>query len=983
MALKAWYRVITPREDLREGKPLDASEFAVHLDQVRDRRAPEVYQKPEQFFEHTYLTRNLTGLAAEVIRRLSGEKTETSAVFNLATQFGGGKTHALTLLYHLAKHGPDANSWHGVRKLLDASGMSSVPRAEVAVFVGTEFDSITGRGGDDGTPLRKTPWGEIAFQLGGEEAFEVVAEHDRQAVAPSSEVIRKFLPRDRPALILMDELMNYVNRSRRIGMEGQLYSFLHNLSEEARGNDNVVLVVSIPASELEMTAEDQSDFERLQKLLDRLGKAVVISAESETSEIVRRRLFEWDNKSITQEGRVLLPKDAVQTCNEYARWVIDNRNQLPQWFPIDSAREAFADTYPFHPVLLSVFERKWQALPRFQRTRGVLRMLALWVSRAYQDGFKRAHRDALIGLGTAPLEDALFRSALFEQLGEHRLEIAVATDIAGRRDSHAVRLDNEAVETIRKSRMHQKVATAMFFESNGGQMRTDATVPEIRMAVAEPGLDIGNVETALEALSATCYFLYVDRNRYRFSLSPNLNKLLADRRASIQPPRIQEQIRDEVKKVFSEGSAVELVFFPDKSSQIPDRAALTLAILAPEISMQDESRVMRQVETMTREHGASSRTFKSAVIWCAAEGDAALTDEARKLLAWEDIDDEKEQLRLDDDQKRQLSESVRRARRDLKESVWRAYKNVLLLGKDNKIRRVDLGLIHSSSADNIVSLVISRLRQDGDVEKEISPNFLVRNWPPAFKEWSTKSVRDAFFASPQFPRLLSSDAVKETIARGVSNGILAYVGKSSAGYEPFNFEQEMGPADVEISDDVFIVTAEEARRHIEPPRLTSLVTSPQQVRIEPGKRQAFIVKGLDQHGQNMVVEEIEWSATGGIIGQDGVFVAGNEEGNYIITARADGVSGNASVTVAARGGPVDGPIKGGTEPSRLSWTGDIPPRQWMNFYTKVLVKYANEKGLKLTLNFVVTSEGSISPQKIEETKIALRELGLDDDVRSG
>src|SRR5580658_3140547 len=118
-ALKPWYKVVTPREDLREGRPLDAAEFAVHLDQVRDGRAPLDYQKPDQFFERTYLTQTLTTLGAQVIRRLSGEKTETSAVFNMATQFGGGKTHALTLLYHLAKGGPKSHGWLGVRRILD------------------------------------------------------------------------------------------------------------------------------------------------------------------------------------------------------------------------------------------------------------------------------------------------------------------------------------------------------------------------------------------------------------------------------------------------------------------------------------------------------------------------------------------------------------------------------------------------------------------------------------------------------------------------------------------------------------------------------------------------------------------------------------------------------------------------------------------------------------------------------------------------
>ena len=102
MALKPWYKIVTPREDLRDDKPLDASEFAVHLDQVRDKRAPDVYQNPARFFERTFLTKSLSGLAVEVLRRLSGVKTETSAVFNMTTQFGGGKTHSLLLLYHLA-----------------------------------------------------------------------------------------------------------------------------------------------------------------------------------------------------------------------------------------------------------------------------------------------------------------------------------------------------------------------------------------------------------------------------------------------------------------------------------------------------------------------------------------------------------------------------------------------------------------------------------------------------------------------------------------------------------------------------------------------------------------------------------------------------------------------------------------------------------------------------------------------------------------
>jgi hypothetical protein len=923
MPLKPWYKVVTPREDLRDGKPLDASEFAVHLDQVREGKAPADYQKPERFFERTYLTKNLASLASEVIRRLSGEKTETNAIFNLSTQFGGGKTHALTLLYHLARSGPAANKWAGVSTLLAKAGVAGVPKAEAAVFVGTEFDSISGRGGKDGTPNRKTPWGEIAWQLGGEKAFAIVAEHDKKGEAPGGEVIRQFLPSDKPSLILMDELMNYVSRNRRGGLGAQLYNFLQNLSEVARSTDNVVLAVSIPASELEMTAEDQSDFERFKKVLDRLGKAIVMSSDAEISEIIRRRLFEWDERAVTSEGKVMLPKEALETCVEYADWVVEHRQQLPSQFNVDGARDSFIATYPFHPAVISVFERKWQALPRFQQTRGVLRLLALWVSRAYQEGFKGAHKDAMIGLGTAPLDDAMFRSATFEQLGETKLEGAVTTDICGKRDSHATRLDAEAQETIKNARLHRKAITAIFFESNGGQAKADATVPEIRFAVAEPGLDIGNVETALEALTEACYYLAVERNRYHFSLKENLNKRFADRRATIPPAQVDDQIREEIQKVFSTGNGLERVYFAEKTIQIADRPAVTLVVLAPDQSLQDEKATVAFVENMIREYGTSSRTFKSSVIFCVPETPDTLREDARKVLAWEAIDDD--DLKLDETQVHQLAENLKRARRDLKETIWRTYKNLMLLGKDNVVKRLDLGLVHSSAAMDLVSLIVTRLSSDGDLEtKGISPSFLIRNWPPAFKEWSTKSVRDAFFASPQFPRLTNPDVLKETISRGVGNGLLAYVGKTaSSEYKPFYYSKALMTADVELSEEMFIITKETAEAYLKG-RAAPASPTPVLPTTDP---------------------------TGSV----GPPVA-------------------ASTTTQPSLVPMSA--------SGVAWTGEIPPQKWMNFYTKVLSKFASARGLKLTVKVEASPEGGVSKQKVEETKAALRELGLNDDFKA-
>jgi hypothetical protein len=975
MPLKPWYKVVTPREDLREGKPLDASEFAVHLDDVRHGSAPPNYSDPARFFAHTYLTKNLSALATETIRRLSGQRTETSAVFNLATQFGGGKTHALALLFHLAHHGPASQKWVGVSKLLAAAGVSKMPKAATAVFVGTEFDSVKGRGGSDGEPVRKTPWAEIAWQLGGQKAFDEVAEHEKTKEAPGGEVIRRFLPKDKPCLILMDELMNYVSRNRKSGLGGQLYHFLHNLSEVSRGLDNIVLAVSIPASEIEMTTEDNADFTRFKKMLDRLGKPIIMSAEAETSEIIRRRLFEWDDRAVTADGKIMLPKDALETCAEYGDWVVENRQQLPTWFPLDNARDAFAATYPFHPTLISVFERKWQELPRFQQTRGVLRLLALWVSHAYSQGFKGGHKDALIGIGSAPMDESLFRTAVFEQLGENKLEGAVTTDICGKKDSHATRLDAEADDTTRKARLHRKVATTILFESNGGQAKGEATQPEIRLAVAEPGLEIASIEPALEALAEGCFYLTVERNRYRFSLKENLNKRFADRRASIQPADVEERIREEIQKVFAAGDDVERIFFPEKSSQVPDRPVLTLVVVAPEQSMHDEKAALQFAESITREYGASGRTFKSALIFCMPESAEALREEARKVLAWEDIDNEAPELKLDDVQIRQLDENVKKAKRDQKETIWRTYKLLVLLGKDNTLKKVDLGLVHSSAAPDIATLIVTRLRQDGDVDSGISPNFLVRNWP-TMKEWPTKALRDAFFASPKFPRLLSAEAVKQTIQNGVANGFFAYVGKTAAGaYKPFYFNTPLPSAEIEFSDEMFLIKGEDAKLHVEPPKLTALHISPSEASLLPGKEQSFAVQGRDQHGREMPLAKVEWTATAGKIDRQGHFQAAQQEGSVTITATVGALSATATVAVAKS------PVKPTTPQSgKLVWTGEVPWQKWTNFYTKVLSKFSSGKGLKLTVKVEASPEGGVSKQKAEETKTALRELGLSEDV---
>jgi hypothetical protein len=319
------------------------------------------------------------------------------------------------------------------------------------------------------------------------------------------------------------------------------------------------------------------------------------------------------------------------------------------------------------------------------------------------------------------------------------------------------------------------------------------------------------------------------------------------------------------------------------------------------------------------------------LLWAVAEDGSALAEEARKLIAWKDIESDSDELKLDESQHRLLVENVKRAERDLREAVWRSYKNVFLLAEDNSFRRIDLGLVHSSAATSLVELILARLKQEDLVVEGVSPNFLSRYWPPALTEWSTKSVRDAFYASPKFPRLLKADAVRETIGRGLDAGLFAYVGKTADGrYDPFVYRKSLAGSDVEVSDDVFLITRERAEEY---------------------------TKARDSGAPTPVAPSTPGSP-GDSVGQG--------------SGGATPGTGPGSVTLVPTPPDVSG----------FNWTGELPAQKWMNFYTKVLSRFATGDGMKLTVTIDIVPTGGVPKSKIDETRVALRELGLPETIQT-
>ncbi len=320
--------------------------------------------------------------------------------------------------------------------------------------------------------------------------------------------------------------------------------------------------------------------------------------------------------------------------------------------------------------------------------------------------------------------------------------------------------------------------------------------------------------------------------------------------------------------------------------------------------------------------------------------------------------------------------------RDLREAIWRSYRHVFLLNKSNAIKDTDLGQINSSMAPTLPDLIVNTLRKDDEITDKVGSARLVRFWPPALTEWSTKAVRDAFFASPALPRLMDPDSIKQTIADAVSSKLIGYARKEGTRTVLERFGEALGEHEVEISEDVVLLKAEDAQKLLEPPRLHRLAIHPERIDLNPNEHASFTVKGTDQYGHPFPVERPSWSAPGCTVGQDGQVTVGEALGLYVVTARCGETEAQAQIRVQAK--QLDGK-DGGDKPGGakvIRWSGTIPYQKWTNFYTKVVSPFASVAGLNLRVEVEVPAEKDEQQAKaqLEKMRSALRDLNLDEEV---
>ncbi len=807
--MKAWYRLVTPRQEVREGRSFNPDEFAIALEQVVAGTAPEDYRNPQQFFARTCWTRSLREHAGMVLRRLSGHTENTAPVLTLITQFGGGKTHTLTALYHLVTSGDMAAGYSGVSNLLRDAGLSSVPKARVGVFVGNAWDPQKDR---------ETPWIDLARQLAGDKGVEVLGMAAKTTPPGTETIARVFQAANAPVLLLFDEVLNFLNRHR--DMAESFHAFIQNLTVATTGAPQAVAVISLPRSQVEMTDWDMQWQEKITRVVRRVARDLIVNDETEISEVIRRRLFEN------------LGDEVKNVAEAYANWCLDRRAQLPpEWTAVDTAvneaqareylRQRFESCYPFHPATLTVFQRKWQALPQFQQTRSTLAMLAQWIAWAYRDGFTSVREEPLITLGSAPLHDPGYRSTILGQLGESRLEAAIVTDIAGER-SHARVLDADTRDALRD--IHRRVGTAILFESSGGQTEKVAHLPDLRFALGGPGVDTTSVDNAASALESKSYFIRkIGTDGYQIGYKPTLRKVVNDRRASLDlEGEVLPRIRRVVEREFRRGAEIPLVMFPQNGDEVPDSPKLTLVIVEPQTEWTGDGSLRSQIAEWTKQRGKSPRLYPGALAWYLKKPGRELREKVELWLAWEKVKKDLDEGLLGNDfnptERNEISEQLKTAEDHAKEEVWASYRYAVIYDQrtEGGLKILDLGAGHVSSGETLSKRLISVLRSEALLSDSVGASYIERNWPPAFLEsgaWPLASLRQSFL-NGSLTRLLDPDTtLKEKIVDFVQKGDfgLASGQQQDGSFLRVWFLEPLSPVEVVFEPQVFLLNRTRAQ----------------------------------------------------------------------------------------------------------------------------------------------------------------------------
>jgi len=677
--LKPWREVAVPHSDVLKGTFLQ-SEFAADISAVRDRRSTPEYQDAAAFYQRTFITDGMRLLLLQVAQRLNGKSGEP--VIQLQTAFGGGKTHTMLAVYHLATRDCPLKELTGIPALLDQAGLMDVPKAKVAVLDGTSHAP--------GQPwLRRetrvhTLWGELAFQLGQEEGYALVREADLSGTSPGKEALRALLQKHAPCVVLIDELVSYIRQfSDSTPLSGGTYdsniSFVQALTEAAKLVPTAIVLASLPESDREAgSSRGQGALKALEKTFGRVQALWKPVAAEEAFEIVRRRLFE--------PVRDVESRTAV--CRAFASAYVTEGAKLPTETQDAHYHDRLTKAYPLHPEVFDRLYEDWTTLENFQRTRGVLKLMAHVIFRLWQ----AQDRDLMILPGSLPLADGPTRNELTSYL-------APGWDAVIERDIDGDRAETEELERKepRFGAVHaaHRVARTIFLGSapaSGGAQKGLRGIDRARVLLGclQPGQPASTFTDALNRLCDRLHYLNLsgdkgqDATRFWFDTRANLRREMEDRKGRFEDrAEVRGKIAEALKKLTAGMSLFEGVHIFTPSGDVPDDSALRLVFLPVDkaYTSQEPKAAQDEVLEIVRSNGSKPRYRANRLVFIAPDQGALLRlrDGVRTALAWGSIvDDVKNgRLNLDRLQEEQAKKELGRVEGTMPELARECFKWLL------------------------------------------------------------------------------------------------------------------------------------------------------------------------------------------------------------------------------------------------------------------------------------------------------------------
>ncbi len=771
-----WREVATPHADVASGQYQQA-EFAADLWQVYQGQGAAEYRDPEEFFRRTFLTESLKRLLVGAVQRIAGRGGDP--VVQLQTNFGGGKTHSMLALYHLFSSAP-SRSLQGMDEVFADAGVDELPPVRRVVLVGNRISPGNPVKKDDGTVVR-TLWGELAYQIGGKEAFNRIRADDENATNPG-DALQGLFEDFGPCVLLIDEWVSYARQLHDGsdlpgGSFETQFTFAQALTEQAKSKGCLV-VISLPASHSPDEPEvDNAEVGGIRghEALDRLRNAVGRvdtpwrpASALESFEIVRRRLFEPLDGSAAFKQRDV-------TARAFADLYRGQRSEFPADCASMDYEQRIRAAYPIHPEVFDRLYTDWSALAKFQRTRGVLRLMAAVIHSLWEHD----DRNALILPSTIPIDDPRVQSELTRYLSENWSPV-IEKDVDGPA-SLPLQIDRN-LPSLGKLSATRRVARTVYLGSAPTTTTANRGIDDarIKLGCTMPGETPATFGDALRRLAAAATYLYQDGARVWYSTQPTVTKLADDRAEEFR--RKPDAVRGELERRLKAdlrtlGDFARIHAMPGATGDVPDELDARLVVLPPDAphSREPGSEAEVAARSILDNRGNSPRLYRNTLVFLAVDRVRwqDLDESLRRFLAWHSIVDKKDELNLDPHQTRQAETQRQAAQETVVARLPEAYQWLLVPEQASPQAPVQWNSSKLAGRGNLGELASRRLRSDELLLTSLGATILRKHMDdvPLWRG-DHVPVRElvSYFAQYTYlPRLTGPNVLVEAIQNGVAS----------------------------------------------------------------------------------------------------------------------------------------------------------------------------------------------------------------------